>query len=79
MRPRTLHQGVAQVRPRSSENPKRPFEVHQWLIVRNGIHVLENLDLEELAKEKVYEFAFIFSPLRLKGASGSPGNPIAVR
>jgi hypothetical protein len=26
----------------------------------------------------VYEFAYIFSPLRLKGATGSPGNPIAV-
>jgi len=29
--------------------------------------------------EKVYEFAFVFAPLRLKGATGSPGNPIAVR
>jgi hypothetical protein len=39
----------------------------------------ENLDLEPLAREKVYEFAFIFAPLRLKGATGSPGNPIEVR
>ncbi len=61
------------------ENPDRPFEVHQWLLTRNGIYNLENLDLEELAADKVYEFAFIYSPLRLKGASGSPGNPIAVR
>jgi kynurenine formamidase len=62
-----------------SKNPDRPFEVHQHLLVRHGIYVLENLDLEELAREKVYEFAFVFSPLRLKGATGSPGNPIAVR
>jgi kynurenine formamidase len=61
------------------ENPERPFEVHQWMITRNGIYNLENLDLEELASDKVYEFAFIYAPLRLKGASGSPGNPIAVR
>jgi kynurenine formamidase len=61
------------------ENPDRPFEVHQWLLVRNGTYLLENLDLDELAKNKVYEFAFVFSPLRLKGATGSPGNPIAVR
>lgn len=61
------------------ENPKRPFEVHQLLLVRHGIYNLENLDLEELARERVYEFAFIFAPLRLKGATGSPGNPIAVR
>jgi kynurenine formamidase len=61
------------------ENPDRPFEVHQWLLVRNGTYNLENLDLEQLAADKVYEFAFVFSPLRLKGATGSPGNPIAVR
>jgi kynurenine formamidase len=61
------------------ENKDRPFEVHQLLIVRNGIYNLENLDLEQLARDKVYEFAFIFAPLRLKGATGSPGNPIAVR
>jgi kynurenine formamidase len=62
-----------------SEDPDRPFEVHQWMLTRHGIYNLENLDLEELAADKVYEFAFIFAPLRLKGASGSPGNPIAVR
>jgi kynurenine formamidase len=61
------------------ENPKRPFDVHAELLVRNGIYNLENLDLEQLAKDKIYEFAFIFAPLPLKGATGSPGNPIAVR
>jgi kynurenine formamidase len=61
------------------EDPDRPFPVHQHLLVRNGIYNIENLDLEELAKDRVYEFAFIFAPLRLKGATGSPGNPIAVR
>jgi kynurenine formamidase len=61
------------------ENKDRPFEVHQLLLVRHGIYNLENLDLEELARERTYEFAFIFAPLRLKGATGSPGNPIAVR
>jgi kynurenine formamidase len=62
-----------------SENPDRPFEVHQWDIPQHGVYHLENLDLDELAADKAYEFAFIFSPLRLKGATGSPGNPIAVR
>jgi kynurenine formamidase len=61
------------------EDKDRPFEVHQLLLVRNGIYNLENLDLEELAREQVGEFAFVFAPLRLKGATGSPGNPIAVR
>ena len=61
------------------EDPDRPFPVHQWDLVRHGIYHLENLDLSALAADKVYQFAFIFSPLRLKGATGSPGNPIAVR
>ncbi len=61
------------------EDPDQAFPVHQWNITRNGVHHLENLDLEELAADKVNEFAFVFSPLRLKGATGSPGNPIAVR
>jgi kynurenine formamidase len=61
------------------EDPERPFPVHLMLLVRAGIYNIENLDLEELAKDGAGEFAFIFAPLRLKGATGSPGNPIAVR
>ena len=53
--------------------------VHQLLIARNGIYLHENLNTEELARDSVYEFAYIFAPLRLKGATGSPGNPIAIR
>ncbi len=62
--------------------PGRPGDeavVHQLLLTQNGTYILENLDTSELARDKVYEFAFIFSPLKLKGATGSPGNPIAVR
>jgi len=62
-----------------SENKERPFEAHQWLLTRHGIYLLEILDLAGLAADRVYEFAFVFAPLRLKGATGSPGNPIAVR
>ena len=63
-------------------NPEHPGDeaiVHQLLLTRNGIYILENLDTSELARDKVYEFAFVFSPLKLKGATGSPGNPLAVR
>lgn len=61
------------------EDPDRPFDVHQLLINRCGIYILENLDLEVLSLDRVYEFAFVFAPLLLKGATGSPGNPIAVK
>jgi kynurenine formamidase len=62
-----------------SEDKDRPYPVHQWNLTRNGVYHLENLDLSQLASEQVYEFAFIYCPLRLKGATGSPGNPIAVK
>jgi kynurenine formamidase len=55
------------------------FPVHQWDLTKNGVYHLENLDLEPLAAAGVSEFCFVFSPLRLKGATGSPGNPIAIR
>ncbi len=55
------------------------FPVHQLLLVENGMYNLENIITEQLATDKVYEFAFIYAPLRLKGATGSPGNPIAIR
>ena len=59
--------------------PEEVHPEHQILIPLNGIYVMENLDTSELVRDGVHEFAFIFAPLRLKGASGSPGNPIAVK
>jgi kynurenine formamidase len=55
------------------------FPVHQVFLPRNGIYIFENLATEDLARDSAYEFAFFFAPLRLKGASGSPGNPLAIR
>ena len=60
-------------------DPKLDHPVHQELITRQGIFMLENLDLRGLAAERVYEFMFIFTPLPFKGASGSPGRPLAIR
>jgi kynurenine formamidase len=53
--------------------------VHQLLLARNGIYLHENLITADLARDNVYEFMYMFAPLRLKGATGSPGNPIAIR
>ncbi|MEP7272813.1 MAG: hypothetical protein ABI882_15025 [Acidobacteriota bacterium] len=47
--------------------------------MRNGIFILENLDPRGLAADRVYEFMFIFTPTPFKGASGSPGRPLAIR
>jgi kynurenine formamidase len=53
--------------------------IHQLALVVNGVHLLENLKLDELVSKQVYEFAFIMEPLKLQGATGSTVSPIAVR
>jgi kynurenine formamidase len=53
--------------------------VHQITLVINGIHLLENLKLDELAAKGVPEFAFIMQPLKIQGGSGSTVAPVAVR
>jgi kynurenine formamidase len=53
--------------------------VHQLFLARNGIYLHENLITADLARDNGYEFMYSYAPLRLKGATGSPGNPIAIR
>ncbi len=53
--------------------------VHQIALVVNGVHLLENLKLDELAAKQVYEFAFIMQPLKIQGGTGSTVSPTAVR
>jgi kynurenine formamidase len=60
-------------------DPKLSIPVHQIALVVNGIHLLENMKLDELAAKQVYEFAFIMQPLKIKGGTGSTVAPIAVR
>ncbi len=54
------------------------FPVHGELITRNGIFNHENLTFDELIKDRKYQFVYIFSPMPIKGATGSAGGPIAV-
>jgi kynurenine formamidase len=60
-------------------DPQLSNPVHQIALVVNGIHLLENLKLDELAGKQVYEFALIVQPLKIQGATGSTVAPIAVR
>lgn len=54
------------------------LEVHMILIAQNGIHIIENLDLEELSGAVAGAFAFVALPVRISGATGSPIRPIAL-
>ena len=60
-------------------DPLISLPVHQILLVINGIHLLENMKLDQLVAKRVYEFAFMMQPLKIKGGSGSTVTPIAVR
>lgn len=80
---------LAQFRPRAVGSDTLAFEqiipgnqyplpAHRILIVNYGIHIIEALNLEELASDRQYEFMFILCPLKLVGATGSPVRPLAL-
>jgi kynurenine formamidase len=56
----------------------QPFECHIKMMTRSGIWNLENMDLSQLVADRAYEFLFAWSPLKIKGGTGSPGNPVAM-
>lgn len=55
-----------------------PLPAHVILLVRNGIHILENVMLEELSKSGAHEFVFVCAPLKYVGGTGGPVRPIAI-
>ena len=72
--------GIAFSLQRSASRTKGHLPpVHNIALTVNGVHLLENLVLEDLAKARVYEFAFVMQPLKLQGATGSTVAPTAIR
>lgn len=63
----------------SSADPPGHSGVHFDLLMKNGIFNLEFMTFESLLADQVDEFLFVFVPLPIKGATGSPGRPIAIR
>jgi kynurenine formamidase len=62
--------------------PDHVFHVHQLMQTVNGVMFIENLNtdvMSRMAKEGVYEFMFVFVPVPFVGATGSPGDVVAVR
>lgn len=52
--------------------------VHRVLLVDNGIHIIEHLNLEDASERGLTEFTFVMAPLRITGGTGSPVRPVAV-
>jgi kynurenine formamidase len=58
--------------------PSNPQPVHTHLLIEHGIYLMESLDLEELARDRVSEFLFVALPVKIRHATGSMIDPIAV-
>ena len=72
--------GVSDVMPSGVEGLANPL--HELVLVGLGMRILDNLDLDGVAaaaaRRKRYEFLFVGAPLRVKGGTGSPLNPLAI-
>jgi kynurenine formamidase len=62
----------------ATDVPGHFLPVHLYLLAEMGAPMMEIAFLEELARDRVYEFAFFGAPLRLRGATGSPMHPWAM-
>lgn len=54
------------------------YEVHQILLALNGIHILENMNTEEMVRDRAWEFLFTLGPARITGGVQAIINPIAI-
>jgi kynurenine formamidase len=67
---------AVEVLPNPDRNMALP--VHQHVLVEAGVHLIENLFLGELARDRIASFCFILLATKFKGATGCPVRPIAL-
>ena len=64
-----------EVRPPLAFPPEVPlfqvFPVHMLVIADNGINIIENYFLDEIAAAREYEFLLVVPPLKIRGGTGS--------
>ena len=58
--------------------PARDMPVHVHFLVEKRIHIIEALNMEELAAAKVKEFLFVGAPMKLMNGTGAPIRPLAI-
>ncbi len=70
---------TCEVQPAPDPGPTgNPQPVHTALLIENGVYIMESLYLEELARDRVYEFLFVALPVKIRGATASMVDPLAV-
>lgn len=60
-------------------NPELVFPVHQELLAKNGIYILENMNTAELVADEGWEFLFVLGQPKFVGAVQMVINPVAIR
>ena len=66
-------------RGRPESGPRRsPTPCTAELLTKHGIFNHENLIFDALLADRKYQFMYVFVPVPIKGATGSPGCPIAM-
>jgi kynurenine formamidase len=58
--------------------PSNPQPVHTHLLIEQGIYIMESIYLENLARERAYDFLFVALPIKIAGTTGSMIDPVAV-
>ncbi len=61
-----------------SQDPQNPHPVHIELLIKRGIYIMEYANLEQLSRDRIYEFFFVCLPLKIEGTTGSMVNPVAI-
>ncbi|MDH5738074.1 MAG: cyclase family protein, partial [Gammaproteobacteria bacterium] len=55
-----------------------PFAIHHENLAKSGIHQIQNANLAEMARDKVWTSCTMILPLRVKGGSGSAVRPVSI-
>jgi kynurenine formamidase len=58
--------------------PDPEHTTHKELLIERGVHVIEIMDLEAVARDRIHEFLFVCLPLRIVGGTGSWLRPVAI-
>ncbi|HEY0845461.1 MAG TPA: cyclase family protein [Noviherbaspirillum sp.] len=61
-----------------SQEPDAYVPLHTYLLAEQGVPIIELIALDELSRDKVYEFAFIGGPLKIRGGDAAPLRPVAL-
>lgn len=64
--------------PAEGAPPALPFAVHHYMLTQAGIHLIENVKLDEMANDRTWLSCTMVLPLREKGAAGSAIRPVAI-